>query len=81
MLIVRMPGDRGFDPLGLSKPTEFLQVDVDELDQNLGKNVAGRVVGKFSGGKDMLSTDALSPYDEVCSTLTRCILNADVILH
>ena len=23
-----MAGDRGFDPLGLSKPTEYLQVDV-----------------------------------------------------
>ncbi len=23
-----LPGDRGFDPLGLSKPVEYLQVDV-----------------------------------------------------
>lgn len=23
-----LPGDRGFDPLGLSKPAEYLQVDV-----------------------------------------------------
>ena len=22
-----LPGDRGFDPLGLAKPTEYLQVD------------------------------------------------------
>ena len=29
-----LPGDRGFDPLGLSKPTEYLQYDVDSLDQN-----------------------------------------------
>ncbi len=25
-----LPGDRGFDPLGLSKPVEYLQVDVSE---------------------------------------------------
>jgi hypothetical protein len=23
-----LPGDRGFDPLGLSKPAEYLQIDV-----------------------------------------------------
>jgi len=23
-----LPGDRGFDPLGLSKPTEYLQVSL-----------------------------------------------------
>merc|ERR1719321_675886 len=29
-----LPGDRGFDPLGLSKPVEYLQFDLDQLDQN-----------------------------------------------
>ena len=31
-----LPGDRGFDPLGLSKPSEFIQMTVDELDQKHG---------------------------------------------
>lgn len=60
-----LPGDRGFDPLGLSKPTEFLQFDLDALDQNAAKNPAGRVVGKVNSAPDQLSTDALAPYSEV----------------
>lgn len=42
-------------------------MDVDELDMNAAKNIAGRVVGKFDARKEMVSTDSLSPYDEVCS--------------
>lgn len=60
-------GDRGFDPLGLAKPTEYLQIDVDELDQNAAVNKAGEIVGAFTQRKDKVSAkDALSPYDEVC---------------
>merc|ERR1711897_109228 len=29
-----LPGDRGFDPLGLAKPAEFIQMSADALDQN-----------------------------------------------
>merc|ERR1711937_301153 len=40
-----MIGDRGFDPLGLSKPVEFLQMDIDQLDQNAAVNKAGGAIG------------------------------------
>eukprot|EP00468_Gymnochlora_sp_CCMP2014_P007698 CAMPEP_0167767172 /NCGR_PEP_ID=MMETSP0110_2-20121227/15868_1 /TAXON_ID=629695 /ORGANISM="Gymnochlora sp., Strain CCMP2014" /LENGTH=134 /DNA_ID=CAMNT_0007655513 /DNA_START=121 /DNA_END=522 /DNA_ORIENTATION=- len=49
-----LPGDRGFDPLGLSKPAEYLQFDVDQLDQNQAVNRAGQVIGKFDGGIDQV---------------------------
>jgi light-harvesting complex II chlorophyll a/b binding protein 4 len=60
-----MIGDRGFDPLGLSKPAEYLQVELDGLDQNLAKNPAGRVIGVQKQKKTEVSTDALQPYSEV----------------
>jgi len=61
-----LPGDRGFDPLGLSRPTEFLQIDVDELDQNAAVNKPGGIIGIFASNADEVSeTDSLSPYSEV----------------
>merc|ERR1719450_2105342 len=39
-----LPGDRGFDPLGLAKPVEYLQFDLDQLDQNSALNRAGTVI-------------------------------------
>lgn len=60
-----LPGDRGFDPLGLSKPVEYLQVDLDQLDQNAAVNKAGRIVGSFSPAVDQVSEDAFQPYSEV----------------
>lgn len=61
-----LPGDRGFDPLGLAKPAEYLQVDIDELDQNKAVNKAGGIVGQFkASGNGAVSTDSLQPYDEV----------------
>lgn len=61
-----LPGDRGFDPLGLAKPGEFLQVDLDELDQNKAVNKAGQLVGKVAPKKARLSSgNSLAPYDEV----------------
>ena len=42
-----MPGDRGFDPFGLSKPTEYLQFDLDALNQSAAKNPSGKVIGKL----------------------------------
>ena len=65
-------GDRGFDPLGLAKPNEYLQYDVDEADQNKGKNVQGAALGKYNVPKEAVSVkDPLSPYNEV-----RCLLSA-----
>eukprot|EP00245_Coleochaete_scutata_P010811 TRINITY_DN3903_c0_g1_i1.p2 TRINITY_DN3903_c0_g1~~TRINITY_DN3903_c0_g1_i1.p2 ORF type:complete len:277 (+),score=60.06 TRINITY_DN3903_c0_g1_i1:173-1003(+) len=65
-----LPGDRGFDPLGLSKPAEYLQIELDGLDQNLAKNLAGDVIGTRISKKDTVSPTAFQPYAEVFS-LTR----------
>ncbi|EFN53512.1 hypothetical protein CHLNCDRAFT_56266 [Chlorella variabilis] len=60
-----LPGDRGFDPLGLSKPVEYLQVDLDQLEQNNAVNKAGSVVGSFTPVIDEVSAVPLAPYSEV----------------
>merc|ERR1712072_1139386 len=59
-----MIGDRGFDPLGLAKPVEFLQVGLDELDQNAAINKAGGLIGTYKPDIDSVSGDSLSPYSE-----------------
>lgn len=62
------PGDRGFDPLGLSKPTEYLQYDLDALDQNKAVNKKGGIVGSFKGGEGKVNAaTSLAPYDDVFS--------------
>merc|ERR1719450_376625 len=60
-----LPGDRGFDPLGLSKPVEYLQFDLDQLDQNQAVNKAGGVIGTFKPTVDEVSSESLQPYSEV----------------
>merc|ERR1712167_544163 len=60
-----LPGDRGFDPLGLAKPVEYLQFDLDQLDQNQAQNKAGGVVGSFRPTVDKVTTQSLQPYSEV----------------
>merc|ERR1711977_14389 len=60
-----LPGDRGFDPLGLAKPVEYLQFDLDQLDQNQAQNKAGGVIGSFRPAIDKVSTQSLQPYSEV----------------
>lgn len=57
-------GDYGFDPFGLGKPAEYLQFDLDSLDQNLAKNLAGDVIGTRFEGADVKSTP-FQPYSEV----------------
>ncbi|CAL9008189.1 unnamed protein product [Prunus brigantina] len=57
-------GDRGFDPLGLGKPAEYLQFDYDGLDQNLAKNVAGDVIGTRIETVEVNPTP-FQPYSEV----------------
>jgi light-harvesting complex II chlorophyll a/b binding protein 4 len=60
-----LPGDRGFDPLGLAKPVEYLQFDLDQLDQNQAQNKAGGVIGSFRPKIDEVTTQSLQPYSEV----------------
>merc|ERR1712050_263193 len=60
-----LPGDRGFDPLGLAKPVEYLQFELDQLDQNQAQNIAGNIVGSLKPNADELSTKSLQPYSEV----------------
>lgn len=57
-------GDYGFDPFGLGKPAEYLQFDLDSLDQNLAKNLAGDVIGTRTEFEDVKSTP-FQPYSEV----------------
>ncbi|KAK8968017.1 hypothetical protein KSP40_PGU005239 [Platanthera guangdongensis] len=57
-------GDYGFDPFGLGKPAEYLQFDIDSLDQNLAKNQAGDVIGTRTETADVKSTP-FQPYSEV----------------
>lgn len=57
-------GDYGFDPFGLGKPAEYLQFDLDSLDQNLSKNLAGDVIGTRTEVADVKSTP-FQPYSEV----------------
>ena len=42
-----LPGDAGFDPFGLSKPVEYLQFDLDALNQSVAVNPSGNVIGKL----------------------------------
>lgn len=60
-----LPGDRGFDPLGLAKPVEYLQFDLDQLDQNQAVNKAGGAIGSFKPTVDEVTTQSLQPYSEV----------------
>ncbi|KIY95232.1 Chlorophyll a-b binding protein CP29 [Monoraphidium neglectum] len=60
-----LPGDRGFDPLGLSKPAGFVQIAVDDNDINAAKNFKGDVEGAAAVVTDQVSEVALSPYSEV----------------
>ena len=57
-------GDYGFDPFGLGKPAEYLQFDLDSLDQNLAKNIAGDVIGTRTEAVYPKSTP-FQPYSEV----------------
>lgn len=60
-----LPGDRGFDPLGLARPVSYLQYDLDGNDQNLAVNKKGGIVGQFNPTVDQVSEDRLQPYSEV----------------
>eukprot|EP00959_Pyramimonas_sp_CCMP1952_P364826 7639948-Pyramimonas_sp.AAC.1 len=54
-----MVGDRGFDPFGLAKPAEYLQFELDALDQNTDNNPAGAVLGRLIPDSTTVSDDSL----------------------
>jgi hypothetical protein len=60
-----LPGDRGFDPLALSRPADFVQIGVDGQDQNLAQNNKGSVEAIFAAQSDQVSENRLAPYSEV----------------
>jgi len=60
-----MVGDRGFDPLGLGKPVEYVQFELDALDQNAATNPSGNAIGKLIPDSTTVSEDSLQPYNEV----------------
>jgi light-harvesting complex II chlorophyll a/b binding protein 4 len=61
-----LPGDRGFDPLGLSRPSDFVQIGVDENNINAAQNTKGGVEGQGLATADQVdSGNSLSPYSEV----------------
>lgn len=58
-------GDYGFDPLSLGKSPEYLQVELDSLNQNLAKNEAGQVIGTRVSKKANINPTPFQPYSEV----------------
>lgn len=64
-----LPGDRGFDPLGLSKPSEYVQYSVDSLDQNKAQNKMGQFERQIKRNTRApeVSGNSLAPYSEVFS--------------
>merc|ERR1712032_105660 len=60
-----LPGDRGFDPLCLSKPVNYLQFGIDQLDQNQAVNKSGSVISEIVAKPDEISSGTLEPYSDV----------------
>jgi len=60
-----LPGDRGFDPLSLSKPAEFIQMSPDALDQNAPVNKMGVAEGRFKSLPATVTEQSFQPYTEV----------------
>jgi len=63
-----LPGDSGFDPLGLGKPVEFVQLELDALDQSAPKNSMGAVIGKIKP-LDNKAAGGIVPYEEAFDLL------------
>ena len=51
--------------MGLSRPSDFVQVGVDENNINAPKNFKGGVEGVAAAAPDQVSATSLSPYSEV----------------
>jgi len=60
-----LTGDYGFDPLSLGKPPEYLQFELDSLNQNLAKNQFGDVIGSRIDKKKEINPTPFQPYSEV----------------
>jgi light-harvesting complex II chlorophyll a/b binding protein 4 len=60
-----LAGDYGFDPLALGKPPEYLQFELDSLNQNLAKNKFGDVIGSRIDKKSEINPTPFQPYSEV----------------
>ena len=71
-----LPGDAGFDPFGLSKPTEYLQFDLDSLDGSAAINPYGRVIGKLKkvDNKPTERTIVVSVFSGIKSEIARPFL-------
>ena len=71
-----LPGDAGFDPFGLSKPTEYLQFDLDSLDGSAAVNPYGRVIGKLKkvDNKPTKRTIVVSVFNGIKSEIARPFL-------
>jgi len=64
-----LPGDRGFDPFGLSKPAEYVQVEIDSLDGSKAVNEMGGVVGKYNTAELDGDTSTINPFAETFGLL------------
>jgi light-harvesting complex II chlorophyll a/b binding protein 4 len=64
-----LPGDVGFDPLGLSKPVEYVQMGLDEFDDNAAVNKAGEAVGKVIIDANKPTATKFQPYTEAFDLL------------
>lgn len=59
-----LPGDRGFDPLGLAAPKSYLQYDLDSLDLNKAVNPPGKLVGAIKAESGDATATSLQPYKD-----------------
>jgi len=59
-----LPGDAGFDPFGLSAPTEYLQFELDALNQSAAINPSGNVIGKLKKVDNKPTERTIVPFNE-----------------
>lgn len=59
-----LPGDAGFDPFGLSAPTEYLQFELDSLNGSAAVNKSGNVIGKLKKVDNKPTERTIVPFNE-----------------
>jgi len=64
-----LPGDAGFDPFGLSAPVEYLQFDLDNLNQSSAKNPSGNIIGKLKKVDNKPTERTIVPFNEAFDIL------------